>query len=481
VSVIRLRSLSARLIFYWIVGSLLAYFTLPATVLLPLTVLHVGDYAYTNLEGWTTKRPRDIILASLRQVPDGAKYVEFTEALRAHMARNPEFRFAVYDAPKGVLLPGSSAELAAEFAGLDRVEFVGGMFHLASDANMRARGYIKLINSPIGEVRVVTYGSNFHWDDVFYQLYNFLTLNNFIAYLPLSCAMSLIAVVVIKRGLAPLRSIAARVASVDVNTLNQRIPDMDLPSEVVHFVEAVNSALTRVDDGVARQRRFTANAAHELRTPIAILRARADKLAEMPLKHEIGRDVRRIQNIVEQLLVLAQLKERGDIGDPHVDLNIIILNVAADYMPIAIDNRRHIEFDAPPGPVMARGYPWAIESIVTNLIENAVRAEPEGGTVVVRVLPNAEIEVIDHGPGVTPAERELIFEPFWRRDERTPGTGLGLSIVRELLHKIGGSILVDATPGGGATFRVSLEAIATEIVGSRTQAPAFKEAAPAEH
>ncbi len=465
---IRLRSLSSRLLLYWIVGSLLAYFTLPVTAIIPQTLLHVGEGVRLNLEDWTTKRARDVVIASLRRAPDGSKFIEFTEALRVHMKRNPEFRFAVFDTRTGALLPGSSVELAKTFDWLNRFEYFAAGFHVASDTNARSRGSMRIADTPLGEVKVITYGAYFHWDDALYQLYNFFTFGNFINYLPLCITMSAIALVVVRQGLAPLRSLAAYVANVDVNSLKSRLPTADLPTETLPFIESVNKAFERVEEGVARQRRFTANSAHELRTPITILRARVDKMEESPLKHEIIRDVLRIQNIVEQLLLLAQLKERGGSEPQILDLKEIVLAMAVDYVPIAIDNGRDMQFDAPAHPVMARGFRWAIESIVTNLVENAVRAEPEGGTIDVRVNDGAIIEVIDHGAGVTPADRKMIFEPFWRKDEGAPGTGLGLSIVKELVQQLEGAISVHETPGGGATFKVTLPNSQREERGTAT-------------
>ena len=168
----------------------------------------------------------------------------------------------------------------------------------------------------------------------------------------------------------------------------------------------------------------------------------------------------RIQTIIEQLLALAQIEARGQ-GEPspRIDIAETVLSATADYMPIAFDNGRHIAFEPPPGPIMVCGYQWAVESIVTNLIENAVRAEPADGTVIVRVTADATVEVVDHGEGVAPADREKIFEPFWRKSDATPGTGLGLAISRELIDKLGGRIWVEQTPGGGATFKIALPSV----------------------
>ncbi len=93
--------------------------------------------------------------------------------------------------------------------------------------------------------------------------------------------------------------------------------------------------------------------------------------------------------------------------------------------------------------------------MLANLIDNALHAEPEGGLVLVKVTGRAVVEVIDHGEGVAECDREMIFEPFWRKSETRPGTGLGLSIARELVSMHGGHIWVEETPGGGATFKLA--------------------------
>lgn len=447
------RSLSARLISHWIVALTIAFFTLPATVYLPLAALHVGEPSAVGLESWTTKRARNIVIAALRADGPERERIELTPELRAHMERNPRFCFAVFDAESRALLPGSSRRLADYFDANSKIQSFGSTFHLADDPNPNARGYDRITETPIGRMRVIVYGADFHWDDVLQQIYNYLNVTHAVAFLPLCAAMALVAAIVVRRCLAPLRLAAAKVAAIDVNSLDRRIAGEDLPTELRPFIEAVNGAFDRVRDGVERQRRFTADAAHELRTPIAILKARVGKLQDKPLKHDIERDVRRIQTIVDQLLTLARLRERGErSAGREIDLGATVLAITADYMPVAIDNGRDIAYEAPPAPVKARVDGWAVESIVANLVENAVRAEPDGGAVVVRVLPEGAIEVIDHGEGVDPADRERIFDPFWRKNGASRGAGLGLAIVRELLAELGGTIEVRATEGGGATF-----------------------------
>lgn len=452
----RLRSLSTRLIVYWIAGSLITFFILPPILNLLMSALALFEPA-TNLESWTTRRARMIVADALRQDADGAKFIAMTDDLRSYAAANPAFRYAALEIGTNTPLRGSFHELALYFQRLDGLDMHAAAFHLESDLNLDARGFERTMRTPIGRAKIIVYGSQFHWDDVFYQIYASFTAVNMVSYGLSAGALSLIALVVVRGGLAPLRAVAVKVSQIDVNSLRQRIPADDLPMELSPFIDAVNTALRRVDDGVARQKRFTANSAHELRTPITVLTTRVEKLEATPLKLDIQRDVRRIRTIVEQLLVLAQISDKAEMAAsaPNtLDLVEALIAIVADLAPVALDNHRCLELEAPSEPIYIRAYRWAIESVVINLIENALRAEPENGVVLVRATAGAVIEVIDHGPGVAPAERGMVFEPFWRGGDDTPGTGLGLSIVRELVEKMQGSITVVETPGGGATFTV---------------------------
>ena len=145
--------------------------------------------------------------------------------------------------------------------------------------------------------------------------------------------------------------------------------------------------------------------------------------------------------------------------DREVDLVSIAKSVASDAAILAIKQRRRIEFEAPSAPIVIHGSEFALQSVIANLVDNALRAEPEGGTVNIRVGADAIVEVIDHGEGVAEVDSELMFEPFWRKSELTPGAGLGLAIAKELVGALCGRIWVEETLGGGATFKLSLPPI----------------------
>jgi signal transduction histidine kinase len=454
-------SLTVRAILYWSLGTMIVLLTYPVVIVLPFMASGMADPNNVRLQGAATRNARAVLIEAARRAPDGTKYIENTDALRDYIQDNPKFLYAAFDPERGEFISGSSPQLTHEFKDqLNHIEVLTSMFHLASDSDPNARGSIRSANTPAGPLTLVVYGAEFHWTD----LYS-VTMDNwgpiaFAVYLVLCGLACAIMLFVVKKGLEPLRKCAESLSQVDLDTLDQRLQTDNLPSEVAPFVVAVNAALARVDAGVARQQRFLANSAHELRTPVAILRTRIEKLGQAPVedvKRELKRDLQRVQTLLEQLLVLAQIEEQAAKQKaPSIDLGEAVMQAVADYSPIAVSYGRQLSYEAPPSPVTVRAYPWAIESVVMNLIGNAVREEPPGGAVVVRVGADASVEVIDHGAGVAKSDREMIFEPFWRKDERKPGTGLGLAIARELIGKLQGRIWVEETSGGGATFKVSL-------------------------
>ncbi|WP_428990952.1 sensor histidine kinase [Methylocapsa aurea] len=401
---------------------------------------------------------------------EGLLRLEQTDVLRAYQSRNPEFRFAVVEMDTGIVLPGSSTELAGMFTGPNRTGLFASTFHLVGDQNPQSRGLARAGNTPYGRMIFIVYGPSFHWEDIFRTIYIHVSTQSFVTYLTLATVIALVGYVSVRRGLAPLRLAAAQAARIDADCLHQRIAIGGLPSEVTPFVEAMNGALARVDDGIARQRRFLANAAHELRTPITILCAHVENPDRATFEEDIKKGVYRVHTIVEQLLSVARLSSRKDAVDQEIDLGKAMLSAILDYMPLAVESDRNIELEQPPSPTIVRAISWALESVMTNLLENAVRAEPTGGTILVRVRPEATVEVIDHGEGVALDDREAIFEPFWRKNDATRGAGLGLAITKELMDRQGGRIWVEETPGGGATFKLSFQRAAGRSLASRMSA-----------
>jgi signal transduction histidine kinase len=407
-------------------------------------------------DDWGEHRLQRLVAGSLTRAATGEPILEPSPALRGYLAENPQARYAAFACGSGAALAGSSPKLVGALAGLDRIEAAALKFRIAGELDARAHGSLRRTAAASGACAIAAYGYRFSWSDLIAVAALFLTPHSALVIAPsVLCALA-IAWLVVRRGLAPLHAAAADVAAIDMNTLHKRVVADDAPKEVAPFVDAVNGALTRLDAGVAAQRRFTANAAHELRTPIAIMRAHADNPDDAAFRRDMKRDIRRVQTIVEQLLATARFSNRAAPTDVDIDLGAAVLAMVADYTPLVIENGRRIEFEPPPAPTIVKGDKWALECMVANLLDNALRAEPEGGVVEVRVLPTATVEVADHGAGVPLADRDRIFEPFWRRDAKSHGTGLGLAISKTLAELMGGSISVAETQGGGATFRIAL-------------------------
>jgi signal transduction histidine kinase len=261
--------------------------------------------------------------------------------------------------------------------------------------------------------------------------------------------------IVVRRALATLVHTAAHAALIDLDRLNVRLPEQGVPGEVMPLVRAVNQALDRLAESYARHNRFLADAAHELRTPIAILRGRLELLVPGPDRARLLDDVGRLGALAEQLLDLQRLDVRPPELRP-LDLVALARRVVEDVVPLVLAGGYDIAFEAEDDPVVVPGDRLALEQALTNLLRNAIDHGGGRGLITVRVDPTGVIEVADQGPGISPDERDRVFEPFHRLAPRATGAGLGLCLVREIARRHGGRVTVADAPGGGALLRLVL-------------------------
>ena len=213
-----------------------------------------------------------------------------------------------------------------------------------------------------------------------------------------------------------------------------------------------------------RQRRFTANAAHELRTPLAVLRVCIDNLTTGGTRQELAAETDRLSRRVNQLLALAKLEE-GKIFFTDIDLGQLAADVTTYLVPLALREHRTLVYRPPGRPVLIMGDRFALEDALRNMIDNALRYTPVGMSVEIAVSQDGTVKIRDHGPGVPAAAKEQIFEPFWRADTQLgDGAGLGLSIVKHtaLLHR--GIVEVENHIDGGAVFSLKLTPLSDRLL-----------------
>ncbi|MCW5633420.1 MAG: sensor histidine kinase N-terminal domain-containing protein [Rubrivivax sp.] len=280
----------------------------------------------------------------------------------------------------------------------------------------------------------------------------------------------------LSRGFRPLEELQQLIRKRPSTDLSP-IPERDVPEEVAPLVRSINDLLHRLDQSLAIQRQFLADAAHQLKTPLAGLRTQAELAAReidsgrgdpQAMRHsllQIAVSSQRSAHMVNQLLSMARADADATALKPQwVDLAAIARAVVRDFVPRALERRIDLGYEGPeddlgmPKPAFLMAEPVLLGELVRNLVDNALHYTPPGGTVTARVAPDLGgdtvlLEVEDTGPGIAPAERELVFRPFYRAlGTLVDGSGLGLAIVQEVASRHGATVKVeDARPRSGAT------------------------------
>ncbi len=277
---------------------------------------------------------------------------------------------------------------------------------------------------------------------------------------PILLLLLLIDILIFRRALDPVRTASDTAASIGPTSADVRLSEQSMPSEIVPLVRAVNQALDRLEAGFRAQREFTADMAHELRTPLAIMRARVDTLEELPLRRSLETDIVNMTRTLNQVLDIAELEALVVEDDSKADLQAICADAVAFMAPLVVDSDKTIALTGAETPVWVHGHAEALFRAVRNLVENAIRHTPAGGAIEVDVALDGTVRVLDEGPGVPLAERETIFKRFWRRDRARPESrGLGLAIVTRVAAAHDGSISVDNRPERGAVFTLRLRPV----------------------
>ena len=270
---------------------------------------------------------------------------------------------------------------------------------------------------------------------------------------------ALLAAALTRRGLRPLRRLAAGAGEIERTAdPTRRLPERDVADEISQLTGVLNRMLASLEEARAGERRFLADASHELRTPVTTLLGNVEFAArhgaDSEVLEELQRDARRLARLVDDLLALerpdAGVAEAGPVDLERIVRDVVGAHSGEDGDRLGSDDVAH---------VLVRGDERALTRAVENLVENALVHGPEGGRVtisVARIDGRALVTVRDEGPGPDPADRDRLFERFWRGAGASsrPGSGLGLSIVSAIVDRHGGRIVVD-----GSAFTLELPAV----------------------
>jgi two-component system sensor histidine kinase TctE len=270
----------------------------------------------------------------------------------------------------------------------------------------------------------------------------------------------------LKRGFDPLERLRREVAARPRNDLRP-LDETRAPGEIRPLILEVNALIERLKAMMDAQRRFVADAAHQLRTPFAGLKSQAELARREPLAEPVREPLERIcdsaqrcSHLVNQLLTLARNEPEARLNAPMelLDLHRVAQDTAAHWVPEALRKNIDLGFEGIDRQIPIKGNEASLRDLIDNLLDNAIRYTPENGHITVRVGygDSAWLEVEDDGPGIPPEQRELVFERFHRiAGSGQPGSGLGLAIVQEVALRHGASVHAGEGRGNvGALFTI---------------------------
>jgi signal transduction histidine kinase len=431
-----------------------------AALYIAATAIAVGILIYQAYDTAVSLNDRELSLRAAdlaRYVAvgsDGKAHLELPPALAAsyQAARDTDI-FTVRRSADAVLAasPSSFGEVAAKWPlGTDDPSY----FHL-KDFGSDGREYYGLTvlqDSAAGPLSISVAGAA-DADILVHSLLREFVLD--IGWvIPVLVAITLlVGVVAIQNAFRPIAEVSQMAATISPGAMSIRLPDKNLPSEITPLVGAVNHALDRLEQGFDLQRKFTANAAHQLRTPLAVITAALDTVDKNAEIATIKADVARMNRLVDQLLRVARLDAVALDVSGRVDLNDVAADVVANMAPLSLAQNKSIAFHGNDKPVVVRGNRYAICDAIRNLGENAVAHTAAGSEVMIATSANGSVSISDRGPGIPRDQRSHVFERFWRgKGKGSGGSGLGLAIVAEIMKAHQGTVTMDDNPGGGMVF-----------------------------
>jgi len=286
--------------------------------------------------------------------------------------------------------------------------------------------------------------------------------------------------VLARRALMPIERMTDRAQHITAERLSDRLPVHNPDDEMGRLAAVFNETLARLEGSFEQMRRFTADVSHELRTPLTAirsvgevgLRGHRDEQAYRTIIGSMLEEADRLATLVDRLLTLSRA-DSAPVKSPREPVNLSQLaeEVASHLGVLAEEKRQTIAVTAG-RPVHAIGDRGGLRQAVINLVDNAIKFAPPGGTIQLAVRETADavtLDVIDSGPGVPAESRDLIFDRFYRGDASGKGTGLGLSIAKKAVETSGGHLTLESSGATGSTFRMTLPKAETQATTPNSQ------------
>lgn len=267
--------------------------------------------------------------------------------------------------------------------------------------------------------------------------------------LPIAALVPLVGASLARRLTLRMRAVSQVAARIGPQSLDTRLPRGLLPLEAEPLAEATNAALDRLAAAIHVQTAFAADVAHELRTPLAVVRLRADAVADPDIRQALMAAVDRAGRVIAQLLALAELERPIEAGGTMVDLHALAERVVADRAPAILASGRTIALERNDEPAGAFGYPEALVLALENLIDNAKRHTPPGTAIEVRSGPGSRLTVSDDASAISESDFARFKNRLWRgAGSKVEGSGIGLSIVERVARAHGGRLIMGQGPDG---------------------------------
>jgi signal transduction histidine kinase len=445
--VLRFKSIISRIVFLHVVAVVIT------SILMSLALSWLLSYATDNIHNKSMQEQAVAVGQHLSVGPDGRLELKLpSELLGLYSQAYGRYSYAVIDAD-GTVLFSSVRDHAALFPADKRSSDLEFLQHRRGDATVSGAS----VRKTVGDHTVwIQAGEDLANRDVliddivadFYKNVGWITL-------PILLVLLIADIAIFRRALRPLREASEIAANIGPTRPGVRLPTDEIPREVRPLVSAVNQGLDRLEEGFRIQRDFTADAAHELRTPLSILRTRIDFLEDQEMRKALRQNVEGMAHIVSQLLDIAELD--AFVVDPQdkADLKSVATEVAEFVAPLALAQGKDVALSGASEPVWVRGNAEMLGRAIRNLAENAINHTAAGSTVEFVVEADGTVSILDQGPGISEDERKLIFRRFWRRDRRKAGsTGLGLSIVQRIAELHSATVTVENRKPCGARFSV---------------------------